>query len=172
MLAKLCGNDETILASAGATARACWNTFSSQIVAKTNPLAIIYLGTNDGLTDTLNTDVVGNDPTNWADNDIGCYCRFVQKFQSLGYKVLLLKCWATSGNLENTNSAIEHVGERFGCSVMDVPVSSDLKYHYYSDLSGANAVHYNDLGYAWFASALIAAVADLKTDELKFIIPA
>ena len=172
VLAKLCGNDETILASAGATARACWNTFSSQIVAKTNPLAIIYLGTNDGLTDTLNTDVVGNDPTNWADNDIGCYCRFVQKFQSLGYKVLLLKCWATSGNLENTNSAIEHVGERFGCSVMDVPVSSDLKYHYYSDLSGANAVHYNDLGYAWFASALIAAVADLKTDELKFIIPA
>lgn len=175
VLGKLCGNDATILARSGATAQACWNEFGSQIVAKTNPLAIIYLGTNYGLTDTLDTDVVGNDPANWADNNIGCYCRFVQKFQSLGYKVLLLKCWATSGtgtaNLANTNSAIKHVGERFGCSVMDVPVSSDLKYHYYPDLSGYNGVHYNDLGYSWFASALIAAVADLATDELKFIIP-
>lgn len=175
VLGKLCGNDATMLARSGATAQACWEEFESQIVAKTNPLAIIYLGTNYGLTDTLDTDVIGNDPDNWSNNNIGCYCRFVQKFQSLGYKVLLLKCWATSGtgtsDLAHTNSAIRNIGQRFGCGVIDVPVSDDLKFHYYPDLSGYNGVHYNDLGYSWFASALIAAVSRMSTDEMKLIIP-
>ena len=175
VLGKLCGNDATILARSGATAQTCWNEFGSQIVAKTNPLAIIYLGTNNGLTDTLDTDVVGNDPVNWADNNIGCYCRFVQKFQSLGYKVLLLKCWTTSGtgdsDLTHTNSAINHIATRFGCSVMDVPVSANLKYHYYPDLSGYNGVHYNDLGYSWFASQLIQKIGQLPVEQMKWIIP-
>lgn len=171
ILGKLCGNEVTTFASSGASAKAGWESFGSQITAKTNALAIIYLGTNEGLTDTLDTDVVGDNPDNWADNNTGCYCRFVQKFQSLGYKVLLLKCWASSGNLQNTNSAIMNIGQRFGCAVLDTPVSKSLKYHYYPDLSGSNYVHYNDLGYSWFASSLIVSASNMDDSEMKYIIP-
>ena len=175
VLAKLCGNEQTTLARAGATALECWNEFSSQVIAKTNPLAIIYLGTNYGVTDTLDTDVVGDNPDNWANNNVGCYCRFVQKFQSLGYKVLLLRIWVTSGtgdsDLTHTNSAINHIATRFGCAVMDVPKTAALEYHYYPDLSGYNGVHYNDLGYSWFATKLIEKTGLLPVDQMKLIIP-
>ena len=175
ILAKLCSNEYTMLATAGYSAKQVWDNYKNQIVSKTNPLAIIYLGTNQGLTDTLATDVVGNNPDAWADNNIGCYCRIVQKCISLGYRVLLLKCWVTSGtgssSLDNTNAAIEHVAELFSCAVMAVPVNHDARYHYYPDLSGQNAVHYNDLGYSWFASKLIEGVAALSESQLKLIIP-
>ena len=175
ILSKLCGNEYEILAAGGATAKSCWNSFGTQVVAKVNPLAIIYLGTNEGISDTLDTDVVGDNPNSWTDNNIGCYCRFVQKFKSLGYKVLLLKIWTTSGtgssDLSNTNSAIDHIASRFGCAVMNVPVTSDLLYHYWPDLSGSNSVHYNDLGYAWFASQLIEMTGTLPSNQIKLLIP-
>lgn len=174
-LARLCGNEQTTLARSGATAKQCWDEFGSQIVQKKNSLAIIYLGTNAGISDTLSTDVVGDDPDAWADNNLGCYCRIVQKLQSLGTKVLLLKIWASSGtgdsSLANTKNAITHIGERFNCAVMDVPLNRELKYHYYPDLSGSNGVHYNDLGYAWFASSLIQKIGELDESQMKLLIP-
>ena len=171
VLGALCGCETQLLATPGDTAKHCWDTQKNNIVSKTNPLAIIYLGTNAGLTDTLATDVVGDNPDNWADNNTGCYCRFVQKFQSLGYKVLLLRVWATSADKETTNSAITHIGERFGCAVMDVPYTTEIQYHYYPDLSGSNGLHYNDLGYSWFASALIKESGKLSTNEMRLLIP-
>lgn len=174
-LARLCGNEQTTLARSGATAKQCWDEFGSQIVQKRNSLAIIYLGTNAGISDTLSTDVVGDDPDAWADNNLGCYCRIVQKLQSLGTKILLLKIWASSGtgdsSLANTKNAITHIGERFNCAVMDVPLNRELKYHYYPDLSGSNGVHYNDLGYAWFASSLIQKIGELDESQMKLLIP-
>ena len=121
------------------------------------------------------TDVVGDDPDNWADNGIGCYCRFVQKFLGLGYRVLLVQPWTTSGedaDLEETNAAIKQVAERFGVATVKAPVSTKLEFHYYPDLSNRNRVHYNDLGYAWFAGALVSAVANLPGNETKYLIPA
>lgn len=175
ILSKLCGNEYEILAVGGATAKSCWDSFGAQVVAKENPLAIIYLGTNAGISDTLDTDVVGDNPNGWADNNVGCYCRFVQKFKNLGYKVLLLKIWTTSGtggsDLANTNSAIDHIASRFGCAVMDVPVTSDAQYHYWPDLSGSNSVHYNDLGYAWFASQLAEKIGALSSNQIRLLIP-
>lgn len=176
VLARLCGNDYTLLATPGWNAKQVWDNYKTSIVSKSHALGIVYLGTNDGLTDTLSTDVVGDDPDAWANNNIGCYCRIVQKMISLGYRVLLVRCWATSGtgdsNLTNTNNAIQHVAERFGCAMIKCPMTSDVKYHYYPDLSGYNQVHYNDLGYSWFAAHLINAVAHLERDYMKYLIPA
>lgn len=175
VLANLCGNDYTILASPGYNSTQWWNTFADQIVAKENPIAIIYLGTNNGLSDTLDTDVVGDNPDNWADNYTGNYCRIVNKFKGLGYRILLLKIWYTNAggvrDLPHTNSAIGHIGERFGCAVMDVPRTIDLQYKYWPNLQGSDFVHYNDLGYAWFASKLIENSGMLPTEQMKFLIP-
>ena len=175
ILAGLCGSTSEGLARSGATAKSCWDEFGEQVESKYNSIGIIYLGTNQGITNTLDTDVVGDDPNNWADNNIGCYCRFVQKMQSLGYKILLLRPYASSGtgnaNLANTKRAIDAIGARFKCAVMDAPYNTENKYHYYPDLSGKNMVHYNDLGYAWFANQVILNSGELESSQMSLLIP-
>ena len=172
MLATLCGNSQETLAVSGATAITSWAMYKDSLVSKTNALAIVYLGTNGGLTDTLDTDApAADDPSTWADTNTGCYAKYVQKLQSLGYKVLLIKPWVSSGNLTTTNLVISQIGTRFGAAVLEPFHTSDTKYHYYPDLSGSNSIHYNDLGYAWFASMLLTKVAKLDNSQMKYLIP-
>ena len=96
----------------------------------------------------------------------------MSKLQTLGYKVLLIKIYAGGGDdIETTNDVIDQIATRFGCAVVEAFYESSMKYHYYPDLSGRNTLHYNDLGYAWFASALIEKVQKLPNDVLKYIIP-
>ena len=174
ILGKLCGTDSvTAYAQSGDTTIANWNRYNSQVSSQTNALAIIYLGTNGGLTDTLDEDAPADtDPSTWADTNTGCYAKWVDKLLSLGYKVLLIKPFGTSSQTTAlTKEVVGKIGARFGAAVLESFRSADDKYHYYPDLSGANWVHYNDLGYAWFASNLIRQVSKLPTDQMKLIIP-
>lgn len=174
VLGKLCGTDSIrTLARPGDTVIANWERYKNDAESQTNALAIIYLGTNGGLTDTLPEDAPTNtDPLTWADTNTGDYAKWVSKLQNLGYKVLLIKPFATSNNtLGTTKSVIEQIGARFGCAVLESFYTDDNKYHYYPDLSGFNGAHYNDLGYAWFASNLIRQVSMLPTEQMKLIIP-
>ena len=173
-LARLCGYDSyTILARGGADAKEWWDSFGDRLVQKDNALGIIYLGTNEGISDSLDTDVVGDNPDDWADNVTGCYCRIVQKMISLNYKVLLIKPWVTDGNtanLKTTSMAIDHIGERFNCAVLESFYTTEFVYHCYPDFSGQNRVHYNDLGYSWFASSLIYKVNEMDEEQKKWLV--
>lgn len=175
VLGKLCGSDSVeSFAIGGITASQSWANYNVSVTSKTNALAIIYLGTNGGLTDTLATDADPNaDPSTWSDTNTGCYAKWINLLQSLGYKILLIKISDGGGDsLATTNDVIGQIASRFGCAVVDAFKNTAYKYHYYPDLSGRNSVHYNDLGYAWFASALIEKVQKLPSDVLKYIIPA
>lgn len=175
ILGKLCGTDSvTAYAQSGDTTIANWTRYNSQVSPQTNALAIIYLGTNGGLTDTLDEDAPADaDPSTWADTNTGCYAKWVDKLLSLGYKVLLIKPFGTSSQTTAlTKEVVGKIGARFGAAVLESFRSADDKYHYYPDLSGTNGVHYNGLGYAWFASNLIHQVSKLPTDQMKLIIPA
>jgi hypothetical protein len=170
----LCGYDSyTIYAIAGDTCIDNWNRYGQTVTAKDNALAIVYLGTNGGLTDTLSTDApVNTDPSTWASTNTGCYAKWIDKLITLGYKVLIVQPWAGGGDsLQTTQDVISQIATRFGCAVVSAFHSSDEKYHYYPDLSGQNSLHYNDLGYAWFASELIRHVSELSSSQAKYLIP-
>jgi lysophospholipase L1-like esterase len=157
---------------AGDTAASSWNRWKDTFETKANALAIIYLGTNYGLTDTLDTDAPSASPyTEWADTNTGCYAKIIARLQELGYKILLIKPWAVgSGSLSDTKKVISEAAVRFGCSVLD-PISNDAaEFHYWPDLQGSNPLHMNDLGYAWFAQELVKNVSALG-ETLKYIIP-
>ena len=175
-LEKQTGTSTTALATAGYSASDWWENYETDIVQKTNQLAIVYLGNNGGFTDTLATDAPENtDPSTWADTNTGCLAKIVQKFKSLDAKVCLVKCYATSGtgtsDLTTTNSVITQVAERFGCGLVESTYLSAAAYHYYPDLSGRNDTHYNDLGYSGFASKLIDNISFMSGDYLKYLIP-
>lgn len=173
ILAYNCNATAQTIASPGDTAATSWPRVDASLTAKTNALTIVYLGTNAGLTDTLDTDAPEGVPyTSWADTNTGCYAKIVAKAQSLGYKVMLIKPWAGGGDsLATTQDVIDQIGARFGCCVVEPFHTDDMAYHYWPNLSGNNQLHYNDLGYAWFATALPYYASRAGSDQLKYIIP-
>ena len=171
VLGHITGATVTTLATAGYNATQWWTNYSSQISAKTNALAIIFLGTNGGLTDTMDTDVSGSDPTNWANTYTGNYARIVNAYKTAGYKVLLLKCFNTSGDLAATNSVIEQMATKFDCGIIENEYMDDIAYHYTPDRVYANTLHYNDLGYSAMAHHICEEADEMPEANKAFLIP-
>lgn len=159
------------LGETGATGASWWASHNSQIEEKTNQLTIIYLGTNSGLTDTMDTDMSGSDYTQWADTNTGDYGKIIAKSLACGSKVVLVKIYTSSGDADVTNAVIDKMAEKFSVAVVDNPYLSDKKYHYFPDASGINSTHYNDFGYAVFTDQLIYNLGNLPTDIMARIIP-
>ena len=163
----------TALATPGSNASEWWTEYKNSISAKTNALVIIFLGTNGGLTDTINTDVSGNDPTQWGNTHTGNYARIINAYQTAGYKVLLVKCFmvSASADLDTTNSVIQQMADKFGCGVVDNEYMDNISYHYTPDRSYANTLHYNDLGYAAMAYRIAEKAGRMSEKYKAFIIP-
>lgn len=170
-LEKKTGTPTTNLAYSGDTATQAWERWGSDIVQKTNQLTIIYLGTNYGLTDTMDTDVVGDDYNNYADTNTGNYAKLVKKSLDVGSKVILVKIYANVAHRETTNSVIEQMAERFNVAFVENERLTNPVYHYYPDKSGINTLHYNDLGYVAFTEQLISNVANLSDNMKERIYP-
>lgn len=171
ILAKYTGTDTTTLAHAGDSAKDCWDRYNSNITSKTNQLAIIYLGTNEGLTDTVDTDCVGDDYTSYANTNTGSYGKIIRKFLDLNAKVILVKCYAAGAVLTETNAAIESLASKFNVPfVSNTKFTADI-YHYYPDLTGTNSTHYNDLGYTMFTRQLINNINNLDDSDKAKILP-
>lgn len=160
----------TNLGTPGAAAKNWWNVHKDSIVEKENHLAIIYLGTNRGLTDTLDTDAPeGTDYNSWADTNTGSYAKAIAKWQSVGSKVLLVKVYISddTATKNTTNAVIEQCAERFGCAVANNTRLPE-PYMKYPDNSGRDYTHYNELGYSVFAKNL---ASNIDENTLNRIIP-
>ena len=163
-----------VLAYPGDKTVDAWTRWKDTFESKTNALAIIFLGTNGGFTDTLSTDCpVGVDYSQWADTNTGCYGKIISKLKELGYKIILIQPFAVgqTSNLTITQKVVTDAGARFGCAVVQSFRTTEDKYHYYPDGTGKNTLHYNDFGYSWFAYTLCEKVNNLDNDNMKLIIP-
>lgn len=165
---KLTGVPTTFNATPGMTTMQWWAAYNQNIVAKTNQLAIIYLGNNQGLTDTLATDAPeGVSYEQYANTNTGCYAKIISKLKSVGAKIVLIKTYDVSAT---TNNVIAECGSRFGCAVVENAKLPSI-YRTYPDGSGVNPIHYNDFGYSQFAVNLLSAIAHLDDTMLKRILP-
>ena len=83
---------------------------------------ILWLGTNNGLTDTLASDV---DPfssyENYADTETGCYCKIIEyiKAQNSDCLIAIGTVFSSSGDLTTTNTVIAKLAEKYGLVVID-----------------------------------------------------
>lgn len=147
----------------GATSKTWWETYNQNLVARENNLYIIYLGTNGGLTNTIDTDCPDDEPiSNYADTQTGYYGRILKTIYDLGEKAILIKVHSSTGDVSITNTTIENFGTKFDFPVIDNEYLSNIIYHYYPDLSGSNGTHYNDLGYSVFANNVIKKISNLN----------
>lgn len=161
ILGKLCGVTSHAYATPGDSAVLWWQRSSTGAFAD-HGLYIVFLGTNGGLTDTIDADCVGDDPDQFdKTTNTGAYGAILQTIKNNGDKAVLIKPWAGGGSsLSVTQNVIDQFAEKYSFAVIDInlPERATEQYHLYPNGSGANGLHFNDLGYAWMANAIKAQI--------------
>lgn len=167
-LQKITGVPSVRYATAGYTSKDWWLANNSHL--NEDGLYIIFLGTNGGLTDTINTDCAGDDPNNYADTQTGYYGRILRTLEINKKTAVLIKPPAANAETQGT---IQKFADRFGCAAISLPPELENNYYHYAphNVNYSNAIHYNDLGYVRLANAILNAVNNLSLRELFLIAP-
>ena len=130
---------------------------------------IIWLGTNNGLTDTLDTDVNPyTDYNDFADTETGYYCKIIEKIKADNPSclIVLTKIFASKGNYITTNIVIDKIAEKYGLPVID---NSDLGHIERPDLH-ANVVnpHFGKAGNIFIANRFVEELGKwFEQDHLR-----
>lgn len=165
-LQKLMGNTVTNAGRAGWSTLEWWNGDSSQ--QKGFPYynysdfdtAVICLGTNGGLTDTIDTDApTGTDYINYANTNTGAYCKIIEglKAQNANINIILCNIWSASGTGANTtNEVINKIASKYGLPVVDLRAEFRSEFSVYNAVSGN--IHLGRIGYAMMANLIRNAI--------------
>lgn len=146
----------------GITTLGWWQTKLSNYDFTQYQLAIIELGYNGGLTDTLDTDCVGDDYTAFADTNTGAYCKIIEGIKAVNPDMIIVliisSAMQTSGA---TYKVIGDISEKYSLPVINLTDASciDLNVPEYHDNSG-DYVHFNALGYIAKAKCIHAGLTD------------
>ena len=125
--------------------------------------AVICLGTNGGLTDTLDTDVTPYESyTDYANTNTGCYCKIIEgmKAQNASINILLCNIWAGggTGGIDVTNAVIDKIAKKYGLPVIDLLTEFRTPFSIYHAVSGN--IHLGRIGYARMADIIRQAIND------------
>lgn len=144
----------TEIARGGATATSWWNSYGSQIT-QSDTVYFVWLGTNSTFTDTIDTDCVGDDYTQYANTETGNMGKILQKIKSLdNNRIVLLNCFASGNHLAQTNQMLAKFATRFGVDVLVDFSGYDMRnIIYHTAYNGyINNIHFNDKGNNYVAN--------------------
>jgi lysophospholipase L1-like esterase len=146
----------------GASAKTWYTNNMAGLTLSDYGTFVIWLGTNQGLTDTIATDVDPYDDYNdFADTHTGYLCRTICQIKEAVPDAHIMICtvFSTSGDLATTNDVINQVASKYALQLVD---NSDLDNTNYP-LYHSNAVHFNKAGNIFIAdrikNAMISYVA-------------
>lgn len=154
-LGRMISTDVTNGGLPGATTKDWFaNKYSSYDMTEYNA-AIICLGTNGNLTDTLDSDVNQyNDYNNYADTLTGYYCRLIESIlhDNNNCMIVLVNIWSVAAGADTTRSVIRQIGEKYGLPVVetyDFRYAESPAYH-----GGIDNVHLTKAGYLALANRI------------------
>jgi lysophospholipase L1-like esterase len=127
---------------------------------------IICLGTNGGLTDTIDTDCVGTDYNNYADTNTGCYCKLIEKIlaQNPNAKIYMTNVFASSGDLALTNAVLKKIAIKYNLpfiNIYDGTLNGKALYHPFG-----NTVHFGKVGNLFFAKQIFDQITEYINNNL------
>lgn len=169
VFAKLCDVEQETYAFGGATTKTWWNRYKESAFIS-HGLYIVFLGTNEGLTDTIDSDCSGEDLTQYADTLTGYYGRILQSIKNNGDKAVLIKPYTVGSSATTkaiTNSVIDKFAVRYDFPAIDIDCAerTDEYLHFYDDKSGKNTLHFNDLGYVWEATKIKKQICNMSVSD-------
>lgn len=117
---------------------------------------IIWFGTNNGLTDTLDTDVDPySDYNDYAETETGYYCKIIGKIKEAQPNccIILMKVFAGGApGPSTTNIVIDKIAAKFNCLVID---NSDLGVNNHPELHlGIDNPHFGKAGNIYIAQRI------------------
>lgn len=114
---------------------------------------IIWLGTNNGLTDTLDEDVNAFDSyDDFANTETGYYCKIISQIKDMNPDAFIVLCnvFATKGNRETTNNVISQIATKYGCPVVNMTMLGTANHPELH--GGVTNVHFGKAGNIYLAN--------------------
>ena len=128
---------------------------------------IIWLGTNNGLTDTLDVDVEPyTDHNDYATTETGYYCKIIEAIKAANPSclIVLTKIFASKGNVAVTNTVIDKIAAKYGLLVVD---NSDISHTARPDLHcNISNPHFGKAGNLFIANRYIEQIGNYLNDDL------
>ena len=128
---------------------------------------IICLGTNGGLTDTLETDATGNDYNQYADTNTGAYCKIIEKIKQSrpDARIFVTNVFGSSGDLAVTNRVIGKIATRYNLptpiNINDGVINRGDIFHPFG-----NTLHFGKVGNLHFAKTILDQLLSLVNKNL------
>ena len=141
----------------GETAQTWWNKWRTLVNYNIKyDIVLIMLGTNGGLTDTLNTDVEPYDDYNsYADTTTGCYCKIIEEvMKNTNYNAqifLIIPPYHHYSDekfeqLQNARNVIPKIAERYCLPVIDAYRDSGMNKFNGHIYRAIDNLHFNEDG--------------------------
>lgn len=136
---------------AGLTALEWWQQIFANYDYTQYQVALIELGLNSGLTDTIDTDVTGDDYTKYADTNTGGYCKIIEGIKAQNENIFIVLL--ISSNISSaTADVIKKIGEKYSLPIIDLTDRTYinlLENKFHGKLSNGNYdyTHMNIMGY-------------------------
>lgn len=168
------------VAESGYTAKQWYEKYAATVDFASYDTAIVWLGTNAGLTDTLASDTAA---TPYADTNTGYYCRIIEDMiaQNANIRIVLGTVYAVSGPLDvakidTTNKVIRQIAERYSDNVIGVVDNNDgvlyqgenqNLWHPFYQYNG-DLLHFGKVGNLHLAKHWLDSICDIiKANESK-----
>lgn len=150
-LAKMTGWTVENAGAAGLTALQWWQNRFSQYDYTQYQVALIELGYNSGLTDTLDTDCAGDSYTAYADTNTGGYCKIIEGALAQNPNLYIVPIISPGFN-ESVANVVIKIAEKYGLPVIDLRDITyiklqDKKYHTKADGTATDYTHLTAMGY-------------------------
>ena len=131
--------------------------------------AIIWLGTNGGLTDTLANDTASGAPSTYAETETGYYCRIIEGIvaQNTDIRIILGTIYSDfQGTHEIANKVIRQIAEKYSANVVgvvenNIPELNDLT----NTTVHVNGVHFSKVGNAILAKHWLKGITNIMSEN-------
>lgn len=160
-LMKMTNVSITNVSECGSYPSKLWNDYLKNYDFTNFDGALVWLGTNLGITDTYDSDVAPyDDPNEYANTQMGYYCRILDRMilHNPNIRIFIANIYAgghsvsTGTTFEGTNNAIESIVKAYPDNVVAMLDTRKLKYHGNGDfMHPSNVLHFGKVGNLFLA---------------------
>lgn len=171
-LAELTGANVKNAGRCGYSAELYYNNQLSKVaLSEETDIVLIMLGTNNGLTDTIDADTSASHYASYAKTQTGYYARIVETCMERTngrVQIILMTPPVTTqrnrSSLETTVSVIKKFGEKYGLPVIDNYYACGITYENIGSYMPIDELHCGYTGYKLLANYIASRASDIYKD--------
>ena len=139
----------------GITTLGWWQTYGDTVDFTDYDAMFIYLGTNGGLTDTVEEDTASGDYNTYAETNTGAYCGIIAKALDVNPNI---KIYVVKYGTTTVSNITQKIADKYNVPTILV---TDTRYFTLTDsFYHTDATHYNTVGYWALANVLMIQVEE------------